>query len=231
MSESNQRGIKSWAEEDRPREKLINRSKKALTNAELLAIIIGSGSSSESAVSLARRILSDYDNDLTAIAKCGVKELCTFKGIGPAKAISVIASLELGRRMKATDPQTRPKITCSSDSYTILSSSMEDLNTEVFKIILLSRGNKVIKICTISEGGVSGTVVDPKVIFKQAIDNLASGIILSHNHPSGNLKPSKADINITKRLVEAGKLLEIQVLDHLIISESGYYSFMDEGMI
>jgi DNA repair protein RadC len=176
-------------------------------------------------------LLQDYNNDVSAVAKLGVKELSTFKGVGPAKAISVIAALELGRRMKANTAESKPKITCSEDSYAILSASMEDLHTEVFKVILLNRNNRVIKISTISEGGVAGTVVDPKVIFKDAIDNLASAIILSHNHPSGNLKPSQADINITKKLVEAGSFLEIRVLDHVIISELGYYSFADEGMM
>lgn len=231
MSKTVNSGIKSWALEDRPREKLLAKGKKSLTNAELLAIILGSGSSDESAVSLARRILQDYNNDVSAVAKLGVKELSTFKGVGPAKAISVIAALELGRRMKANTAESKPKITCSEDSYAILSASMEDLHTEVFKVILLNRNNRVIKISTISEGGVAGTVVDPKVIFKDAIDNLASAIILSHNHPSGNLKPSQADINITKKLVEAGSFLEIRVLDHVIISELGYYSFADEGMM
>ncbi len=231
MSKIANSGIKSWALEDRPREKLLAKGKKSLTNAELLAIILGSGSADESAVSLGRRILHDYNNDVAAVAKLGVKELSAFKGVGPAKAISVIAALELGRRMKANTGESKPKITCSEDSYTILSASMEDLHTEVFKVILLNRNNRVIKITTISEGGVAGTVVDPKVIFKDAIDNLASAIILSHNHPSGNLKPSQADIKITKKLVEAGAFLEIRVLDHVIISEMGYYSFADEGMM
>jgi len=231
MSKTANSGIKSWAEEDRPREKLLAKGKKSLTNAELLAIILGSGSSNESAVSLARRMFTEYNNDVSAVAKLGVKELSQFKGVGPAKAISVIAALELGRRMKANTIQSKPKITCAEDSYAILSASMEDLHTEVFKVILLNRNNRVIKITKISEGGVAGTVVDPKVIFKEAIENLASAIILSHNHPSGNLKPSQADISITKKLVDAGSLLEIRVLDHVIISEQGYYSFADEGMM
>lgn len=231
MSDQTNNSIKSWAEEDRPREKLLAKGKKSLTNAELLAIILGSGTPDESAVSLARRILQAHNNDLSAVAKLGAKELSKFKGIGPAKAVSVISTLELGRRMKAMPSTSKPKITTSSDSYNILSASMEDLNTEVFKIILLNRGNYVLKISQISEGGVAGTVVDPKVIFKEAIDHLASAVILSHNHPSGNLKPSQADIKITKKLVEAGNLLDIKVLDHLIISDQGYYSFADEGLI
>jgi DNA repair protein RadC len=230
-SDDRQSGIKSWAEEDRPREKLLLSGKKSLTNAELIAILLGSGSRNETAVELARRMLSGSNQNLHELAKLGVKELSKFKGIGEAKAISIIAALELGRRQKASDLEVKPKITCSADIYILLQSSMEDLPTEVFRVIYLNRQNAVIKTKTVSEGGIAGTVVDPRIIFKEAIDVLAVSIILAHNHPSGNLKPSQADITITKKMVEAGKLLDISVLDHLIIAETGYYSFADEGLL
>ncbi len=223
--------IKQWAEEDRPREKLLHKGKSVLTDAELIAILLGSGSRDMSAVELARHILSSYDNDLNKIGKLGITDLIKFKGIGEAKAISIIAALELGRRRQITTIKERPQVKSSEAAYLCLSGSMSDLDHEVFKILLLNRNNRVIKIDTISKGGVSGTVVDAKILFKKALDNLASSIILAHNHPSGNLKPSRQDITITNKLIEAGKILDISVLDHLIISEKGYYSFKDEGLI
>lgn len=223
--------IKCWAEEDKPREKLILKGRSTLSASELLAIIIGSGSKGVSALSLAQSILNSCGDDLGLLARYGLAELQSFKGIGEAKAINIIAALELGRRRQLTKVSDRPKLSSSKDAYNCIYSTLEDLTTEVFKILILNRNNQLIKIETISLGGVAGTVVDPKVIFKKAIDNNASSIILCHNHPSGNLNPSNPDIDITKKIVNAGKLLEVTVLDHLIISNKGYFSFADEGMI
>lgn len=231
MADSKPTGIKSWADADRPREKLLVKGKKELSNAELIAILIGSGSRNETAVALARRILSDHDNNLVHVSKLGVKELCQYKGIGEAKAISIIAALELGRRQKGITIQEKPQITCSQDTYRLLQSGMEDLPREVFKTVFLSSNNRVLQVKNISEGGIAATVVDPRLIFKQALELNAVSIIVAHNHPSGNLKPSQADHAITKKLVEAGKFLEIRVLDHIIISELGYFSFADEGLL
>ena len=223
--------IKDWAEEDRPREKLMLKGKESLSDTELIAILIGSGSRNLSAVELSKQILHNYNNDLNQLGRLTITDFQKFKGIGEAKAISIIAALELGRRRQLTDVKDRPKITSSNDAYNCLYSIMEDLNHEVFKILILNRNNQVTRIEDISVGGVAGTVVDPKIIFKKALDANASSIILSHNHPSGNLKPSQADISITKRIVSAGNTLEIRVLDHLIISDKGYFSFLDEGMM
>lgn len=209
----------------------MQKGKKNLTNAELLAIILGSGSQDESAVELSKRILAAFDNDLIALAKLDSKSLCKFKGVGPAKAVSVIAMLEIGRRMKGLTPDSKPKMTSSKDIYKVLRASMEDLQHEMFKVIFLNQNNSIITIKTLSEGGIAGTVVDPRLIFKEALNQTAVAIILAHNHPSGNLKPSQSDLNITQKMISAGKLLEIKVLDHLIISEQGYYSFADEGLM
>jgi len=223
--------IKSWAAEDRPREKLILKGTKALSTAELLAILIGSGSRDRSAVQLAKEILSHYENNLQELSKAGIKELCKFKGIGEAKAISIIAALELSRRKQNSKAKTLRQIESSNDAYNIFAPILADLNQEEFWILLLNRNNRVISEKHISSGGVSGTVVDPKVIFKVALDNLASAIILAHNHPSGNLKPSSQDIAITKKLITAGNAIEVKVLDHIIVSQNGYFSFADEGIL
>src|ERR1035437_2570390 len=223
--------IKSWAEEDRPREKLLSKGRHVLTDAELIAILIGSGSRNETAVELAKRILSQFENNLNAIAKLSVQDLMKFKGIGEAKAISIVAALELGRRRKETETLKREKIISSKDTYDIFRPQFLDLPHEEFHVLLLSRSNIVIRKEFVSRGGVSGTVVDPKIVFKIAVEHLASSIILCHNHPSGNLKPSNEDISLTKKIKEAGTLLEIPILDHLIISHSGYFSFADEGMM
>jgi len=223
--------IKDWSAQDRPREKLLAQSRKALSDAELIAILIGSGSRNESAVDLSKRILASVNNNLVDLARLDVPNLTKFKGIGEAKAISIVAALELGRRRKGADKIIKSKITTSNDAYQALLPKLQDLNTEEFWVLMLNRQNEIIELKQISSGGVAGTVVDPKVIFKSAIQSLASSIILSHNHPSGNLKPSKADIAITNKLKSAGESLEIKVLDHLIISEQGYYSFADEGIM
>lgn len=221
--------ILSWAEEDRPREKLLLKGRSVLSDAELIAILIGSGSSELSAVDLSKKILQSVNHDLNSLARLSVKDLTQFKGIGEAKAISIVSALELGRRRKATEPAKRIKIQSSKDAYESIASELLDLPTEQFWVIMLNRSNHIIHKRNISQGGVSGTVADPKLIFKKALDDLASGIILVHNHPSGNLHPSHADRQLTKKIVEAGKLLEIPVLDHIIFADNGYYSFADEG--
>ena len=223
--------IKSWAEEDRPREKLLEKGRHVLTDAELIAILIGSGSKNETAVELSKRILSANENDLNELARLSVNDLMKFKGIGEAKAITIVAAIELGRRRKDTEIQKRHRINMSRDIFDIFHRHFLDLPHEEFWVLLLNRSNTVIRKERISLGGVSGTVVDPKIVFKSALEYLACAIILCHNHPSGNLKPSEEDIRLTKKMKEAGSLLEIPVLDHIIISNEGYYSFADEGLL
>ncbi|UII23461.1 RadC family protein [Fulvivirga ligni] len=223
--------IKSWAEEDRPREKLLLKGKASLSEAELIGILIGSGTRSMSAVDLSKHILNQSGNDLNQLAKLSVKDLMKFKGIGEAKAISIVSALELGRRRKDTEPQKKPQITSSEDAYKIISPELLDNRHEEFWILLLNRRNMVIKKQLISSGGVTGTVADPKIIFKSALEELACGIILVHNHPSGNLKPSQQDIHLTKKMTEGGRVLEIPVLDHIIFTDNGYFSFADENML
>lgn len=224
-------GIKSWAEEDRPREKLLDKGRHVLTEAELIAILIGSGSKDDTAVELSKRILISVGNNLNELGKLTVQELNKFKGIGDAKAISIIAALELGRRRKDTEAVKREKIITSKDAFEIMKASLLDLPHEEFWLLILNRANIMIKKELISRGGVSGTIVDTKIIFKSAIINFASSIIICHNHPSGNLKPSEADLKITKNIKEAGKIMEIPLLDHLIIADNGFYSFADEGVL
>lgn len=226
----NSTSIRHWAKTERPREKLLIHGRETLTNAELLAILLGSGSRNESAVELAKRILIQNDQNLIELGKMNIQELKKFNGMGKVKAITLIAALELGKRRHNSLSVDRPKITNSKDAYKLLLYDLADLRTESFKILLLNRGNRVIKTVNISNGGISATIVDPKVIFKSAIDHQACSIILSHNHPSGNLKPSAADIQLTKKLKSSGEILSISVLDHLIISERGYFSFADESM-
>ena len=223
--------IKAWAEEDRPREKLLLKGKHALSEAELLAIIIGSGSRNETAIQLCQKILNRVSNNLNELGKLSVADLMQFKGIGEAKAISIVAALEIGRRRQLTEAKKKSQIKDSNDIYQLLSPHIADLAHEEFWVIYLNRSNKVIISERISAGGVAGTVADSKIIFKRAIELLASSIIVSHNHPSGNLKPSQADIDLTKNLKNTGKMLEINLLDHLIITDNGYYSFADEGVI
>ena len=223
--------IKQWAEDDRPREKLINRGKSALTDAELLAILLRSGSAKETAVDLSKRILRHASDNLIELSKLNFADLMTFKGIGEAKALSIIAALELGRRRRESEIAIKQQINSSKDVFEYFHANLSDNHYEEFWILLLNRANKIIKKVLISEGGISGTVADPKRIFKTAIENNASSIILCHNHPSGNLKPSEADIKLTKKLKEAGTLLDIGVLDHIIMGEEKFYSFADEGLI
>lgn len=223
--------ITSWAAEDKPREKLLGKGKHALTDAELLAIILGSGSRNESAVSLAKRILKSANNDLNELSRYSIGDFMKFKGIGEAKAISINALLELGRRREMTGVKDKISIQGSRDCFSAIGPVLQDLNHEEFWILLLNRANEVLSKELISKGGFSATIVDPKVLFKKALDRNASGIILCHNHPSGTLRPSQADISLTKKLVAAGKTLDITVFDHLIISQKGYYSFADEGQL
>ena len=231
MEEKQRLGILSWAEEDRPREKLLLKGKSSLTEAELLAILIGSGTRSLSAVDVCKLILQSTGNDLNQLAKLTVKDLQQFKGIGEAKAISIVAALELGRRRKETPPIKRPKITSSQDAYDAIKPELWDQPHEEFWLLILNRANQVIRKERCSAGGVAGTVTDPKIIFKAALQHLASSLILVHNHPSGNTKPSEADLKITKKIKEAGALLDIPILDHLIFTDHAYYSFADEGIL
>lgn len=223
--------IKSWAEEDRPREKLILKGKSVLSHAELLAILIGSGSSNESAVELSKRILSSVENNLQELSKYNLEELTDFKGIGEAKAISIIAALELGRRYRSTEAMNRKKISSSRDAFEAVYSYLSDSNYEEFYVILLNRANEILGIHRISEGGTSGTVVDPKKVFKLALIKHASGIILCHNHPSGNLQPSSQDKILTGKIKKSADLMEISLLDHIIVGANNYYSFADEVIL
>jgi len=222
--------ITEWAEEDRPREKLLAKGKNALTDAELLAILIGSGNRQESAVDLCKRILKDYDNNLNEISKATINELMKYKGIGEAKAITIAAALEFGRRRQLSDIKEKPQIRSSRDAYNAIAPLLMDLAHEEFWILLLNRSNHVIGRANISRGGTAGTVVDAKIIFKKALEIQASGLILSHNHPSGSLQPSQADISVTRKLKEGGTYLDISILDHLIVSEKGFCSLADEGL-
>ncbi|MHA7130260.1 RadC family protein [Algoriphagus namhaensis] len=223
--------ISELAEEDRPREKLLLKGKGSLTDAELIAILIGSGTPSLSAVDLSRMILSSVSHDLSQLSRMSIQDLKKFKGIGEAKAITIVAAMELGRRRKESSPVKKPRITSSRDIYDLMKAELYDESIEHFYLILLSRTNQVLRKEHVSQGGTSGTVVDPKVIFKTALEHLAQSIILVHNHPSGQLKPSQQDLRLTERLVKVGKELDLPVLDHLIYADDGYFSFADEGMI
>jgi DNA repair protein RadC len=223
--------ILSWAEEDRPREKLLLKGIAALSDAELIAILLGSGTTNVSAVDLAKQIMQDNNNNLHTLARQSVKDLLKFKGIGEAKAISLVSALELGRRRKSAEIEVKPIVRSSEDIFQYMRGELADLQYEEFWILLLNRANRIEKKVRISIGGVSGTVADPKLIYKHALENLASSIILVHNHPSGNNKPSESDCMLTKKLSEAGKFLETPVLDHVIICNHTWYSFADEGKI
>ena len=221
--------IRFWAEDDRPREKLALKGRSALSNAELLAILIGSGTKKKSAVELSQEILASFNNNLHQLSKKGIADFCAFSGIGEAKAITIIAAMELARRRDQEPPENHTYVKSSNSAYQVLKPRLTDLYHEEFHTIFLSRNNRVLCTELISKGGFSSTVVDCKVIFKKALEVTASSIILAHNHPSGNLKPSEQDEALTKRLAEAGKLIEIQVLDHIIVGDMGYFSFADDG--
>ena len=222
--------IKQWAEDDKPREKLIAKGKASLSDAELVAILIGSGSRNESAVALSKRILVSLDNNLNALGKLSVEQLTAFKGIGEAKAVAIVAALELGRRRKTEDTPELYKITSSKAVFEIMQPLIGELAHEEFWVLYLNNSNKVIYKSQLSKGGITGTVVDIRLIFKTALEHHATSVILSHNHPSGKLQASEADKEITQKLKLAGDQLDIKVLDHVIITEKGYFSFQDEGI-
>lgn len=224
-------GIKQLAEDDRPREKMQNHGASALSLAELMAILIGSGNKNSSALQLGQQILSLANYSLLDLSRMSLKELTSIKGIGSAKAIVLNAALELGRRRREEEAKKTVKITNSHDAFQYFEPFMEDYRHEEFWILLLNRNNIVLGKKRISIGGVAGTVVDPKIIFKIALENLASGIILCHNHPSGNLNPSVQDIDITKKIKDGGKLLDISVNDHIIIGQKSFFSFADNGLL
>jgi DNA repair protein RadC len=219
------------AEEDRPREKLLLKGKAALSDAELIAILIGTGTASCSAVDLARMLLASVGNNLGAVARMSVSDLCRFKGIGEAKAISIISALELGRRRKEQEPPKFLKITGSRQIYELMRPDLHDESVEQVYLLLLNRTNGLIKKERVSQGGISASVVDPKVVFRFALEQGAHSLILIHNHPSGNLQPSESDKRLTQRLQKIGKELEILLLDHLIYTDQGYFSFADEGIM
>ncbi|OCB70495.1 hypothetical protein B0A79_00225 [Flavobacterium piscis] len=221
--------INNWSEDDRPREKLMLKGKIALSDAELIAILIGSGSRNESAVALSKRILSSVDS-LNGLGKMSVSQLTNFKGIGEAKAITIIAALELGRRRRAEDAVDLVKVTSSKKVFEMMQPIIGELTHEEFWVLFLNNSNKIISKSQLSKGGITGTIVDARLVFKLALENGATGLILCHNHPSGNLQPSEADKEITKKLKLAGESLDVKVLDHLIITETKYYSFVDEGI-
>lgn len=223
--------IQDWAKEDRPREKLMQKGSSALTDAELIGILLGSGSKNMSAVNLAQLILKHHDHDLGALAKRSVKELQKFKGIGEAKAITIVSAMELGRRRREKDAHQKPKISSSNDIYQLMKMELIDKLTEEFWIVLLTRANYLIKKHLVSIGGSAKIAVDPKVIFKVALDHNAASIVIVHNHPSNNPKPSQLDIELTDRLIKGGKILEVPVLDHIIFAEDSYFSFADEQVL
>lgn len=231
MEEYTNLTIKDWAVEDRPREKLLKKGVQSLSDAEIIALLIRSGTRNESAVELSKKVLKSANNNLNELGKLDIPELIKMKGIGEAKAITILAALELGRRRKISDVLTKRKITQSKDVYELFQPIIGDLPHEEFWILLLNRSNRIIEKIKISQGGISGTVIDVKIILKQALEKLASSVILCHNHPSGNRNPSNSDDSITNKLKEGSQLLDIQVLDHIIIADIEYFSYADEGKL
>jgi DNA repair protein RadC len=223
--------IQDWAKADRPRERLIQRGAAVLTTSELLGILIGSGTNKVSAVNLAQLILKYYNNDLNLLARCSVKELQRFKGIGEAKAVTIVSAMELGRRRTDYRISPRPRFYDSNSVYHFIKPELLDKPIEEFWIILINRVNYLIKKHFISSGGLTTTLADPKVVFRAALDHQTAGIILVHNHPSGNTGPSAQDIALTKKLIDGGKLLDITVLDHIIVAGSSYFSFADKNLL
>ncbi|MBU3839180.1 RadC family protein [Bacteroides caecigallinarum] len=223
--------INQWAEEDRPREKMLMHGASSLSNAELLAILIGSGSTDESAVELMRKVLDKYNNSLSALGKCSVSDLCKFKGIGPAKAITILAASELGKRRKDEKQEERKPIRSSEDIYSYFHPVMCDLPVEECWVMFLNQAAKVIDVTRISQGGLASTQVDVRVILREALLKRATSMILSHNHPSGNVRPSADDDRLTQALFQASKVMNIRMLDHVIVTDGAYYSYADEGRI
>ena len=232
MSKKNQSfSIKNWSEDDRPREKLLNKGRSALTDAELIAILIGSGNRDESAVGLSKRILASTENNLTQLGKHSIKELTQFKGIGEAKAVTIAAALELGRRRSSSEALHRKHISSSATVFELLQPIIGDLMHEEFWIVYLNNANKILQKQQLSKGGITGTLVDNRLVLKTALELGAVSLVLAHNHPSGTLKPSQADIQVTEKLKTAATSLDIKILDHLIITEKAYYSFADAGIL
>lgn len=223
--------IKHWADDDKPREKLLHKGRSVLSDAELVAILIGSGSRKESAVELAKRILASVNHNLNELGKLSVKQLMQFKGIGEAKAVSIAAALEIGRRRRGEGAERIVKITGSNDAFELLRPMIGDLSHEEFWIVYLNNSNRVLHKEQLSKGGITGTLVDVRLVLKQALDHGAVGLILAHNHPSGALKPSTADKEITQKLKKAAAALDIKVLDHLILTQKNYFSFADEALL
>ncbi len=231
MDKNEKLSIKQWAEDDRPREKLLQKGKLSLSDSELIAILLGSGSKNESAVELAKKMLAASKNSLNELGKLSVKQLCDFKGIGPAKAVGIVAALELGRRRRLEEALEQKKISSSSSVYEIMQPIIGELPHEEFWILYLNNNNKVIEQFQISKGGITGTLVDVRITLKKALELGAVSLILAHNHPSGNLKASEADKQLTKKLKTAAESLDIKVLDHIIVTEKSYLSFADEGIL
>lgn len=231
MENQNYTPINQWNEEDRPREKLQLQGKSNLSNAELLAILIGSGTPKKSAVELCSEILTFVNNDLSQLGKLSIKDLMKFKGIGEAKAISIVAAMELGRRRQAENLPEVQRITSTKSIYQLFLSDLADLPYEEFWVLILNARNKVLGKEKISMGGITATAVDLRVLFKLVFDRLGTAIIVIHNHPGGSLKPSPQDIQLTNRIKEAGKILDIKLIDHVIVSDNGYYSFSDSCML
>lgn len=223
--------IKQWSKDDRPREKLLMTGAENLSNSELLAILIHNGTRQKTAVDLAKEILKMGKDNLSELGRLSVKELMKIKGIGEAKAITITAALELGRRRQSATPLEKLIVTNSGDIARYLQTKIKDYRHEIFAVLFLNRANKINHFEIISEGGITGTVADPRIILRKALEEDAVNIILCHNHPSGSLKPSRADEELTKKIKEAAKLLDITVIDHIIVSEDGYYSFADEGLL
>lgn len=223
--------IREWSKDDRPRERMLAQGVKALTDAELIAVLLRSGSRDDSAVDLAKLILHRAGNDLNRLAAMGPQDLMRIKGVGEAKAVSIAAALELGQRRRNATLAERPLVAMSQQAYDVLRPLLADLPHEEFWLLLLDRGNRLVDRACVSRGGLHGTVADPKVIFREALDRRASSLVLAHNHPSGQLRPSAEDIQLTRKLVEAGRVLDITVQDHLIIGLGGYYSFADNGQL
>ena len=223
--------IKQWADDDRPREKLLHKGRTALSDAELIAILIGSGSKNESAVTLSKRILASVNNNLNEVAKLSVKQLMQFKGIGEAKAVTIAAALEIGRRRRDETEQQIKKISCSADVFNVLQPIIGELPHEEFWIVYLNNSNKILHKSQLSKGGMTGTLVDVRLVLKEALEQGAVAIILAHNHPSGTLKPSNADKQLTQKLKTAADTIDIKVLDHLIITEKSFFSFADEMIL
>ena len=229
--QENKYSIKQWAKDDRPREKLLLNGAENLSHSELLAILIHNGSKEKTAVDLAKEVLKLGNDNLNELGKLSIKELMKIKGIGEAKAITIIAALELGRRRQAASSLSKTVVGSSSEIAQYLKAKLKDYRHEVFAVLFLNRANKVNHFEIVSTGGITGTVADPRVILRKALEQDAVNIILCHNHPSGSLKPSKADEQLTAKIKEAARFLDIAVLDHIIVSEDGYYSFADEGLL